>query len=67
MVVSSSQRVLTNTWVRAVWDEFVAVAYDPSYAKYKAYFDSGFMRIEMPTAEQLTCEHRLMWFAELSY
>ncbi|MEM8504869.1 MAG: Uma2 family endonuclease [Cyanobacteria bacterium P01_D01_bin.1] len=49
MVVSSSQRVLTDTWVETTWDEFVAVAYDPAYADYKAYFDSGFMRIEMPS------------------
>ncbi len=46
MVVSSSQRILTDTWVKATWDEFVAVAYDPAYVESKAYFDAGYMRIE---------------------
>ena len=49
MVVFSSQQVLTDTWVEATWDEFVAVAYDPAYADCKAYFDLGSMRIEMPS------------------
>ncbi len=44
MVVSSSKRTLTDTWVEATWDEFVAVAYDPLYADGRAYFDSGYMR-----------------------
>ena len=48
MVVSSSQRILTDIWVEATWDEFVAIADDPVYASCKAYFDSGFVRIEMP-------------------
>jgi len=48
MVVSSSKRILMDTWVRAIWDEFVAVAYDdPAYAEGRAYFDAGYMRIEM--------------------
>ena len=47
MVVSPSQRVLTDTWVEATWDEFMAIAYDPAYVEGKAYFDAGDMRIEM--------------------
>jgi Uma2 family endonuclease len=48
MVVSSSQQILTDTWVKATWDEFVSVAYDdPAYTEGRAYFDAGYMRIEM--------------------
>ncbi|MEL7069515.1 MAG: Uma2 family endonuclease [Cyanobacteria bacterium J06581_3] len=47
MVVSSSQRVRTDTWVEATWDEFVKVAYDSLYSDGRAYFDAGEMRIEM--------------------
>jgi Uma2 family endonuclease len=48
MVVSSSQRILTDTWVKATWDEFVSLAYDdPTYKEGRAYFDAGYMRIEM--------------------
>ena len=49
MVVSSSQRVLTDTWVKATWDEFIAIAYDSAYTDCKAYFDADSMRIEMPS------------------
>lgn len=48
MVVSSSKRILMDTWVKATWDEFVAIAYgDPACAEGRAYFDAGYMRIEM--------------------
>ena len=48
MVVSSSQRILTDTWVQATWDEFVETAYkNPAYADGRAYFDTDRMRIEM--------------------
>jgi Uma2 family endonuclease len=52
MVVSSSQQILTDTWVKATWDEFVSVAYDdPAYTEGRAYFDAGYMRIEMASLE----------------
>lgn len=48
VVISSSKRIVTDTWVKATWDEFVAIAYDdPTYIKGRAYFDTGYMRIEM--------------------
>lgn len=35
--------------MKATWDEFVTAAYEPAYVNCKAYFDSGSMRIEMPS------------------
>ena len=52
MAVSSSQRVLTDTRVKATWEEFVEIAYDPAYTDCKTYFDSGSMRIEMPMEDE---------------
>lgn len=49
MVVSSSKRILTDVWFKASWDEFLVSAYSPDYAKCRAYFDTGEMRIEMPS------------------
>ena len=47
MINSLSKQVLTDTWVKATWDEFIAVAYeDPAYVEGKAYFYAGYMRIE---------------------
>lgn len=36
-----------DTWIPATWEEFVAIADLPEYAKSRAYFDQGQMRIEM--------------------
>lgn len=47
MVVSSSKRIVTDTWVKATWDEFVVAADDLACRKGRAYFDAGSMRIEM--------------------
>jgi Uma2 family endonuclease len=51
MVVS--QEMVTDTWVRASWEEFLALADDPAYEKGKFYYDQGrdsergWMRVEM--------------------
>jgi Uma2 family endonuclease len=47
MVVSQSQQILTDTWVKATWDEFLAVTNSSGYQDGRAYFDAGYMRIEM--------------------
>lgn len=47
MVVSQSQQILTDTWVKATWDEFLAVTNSSDYQDGRAYFDAGYMRIEM--------------------
>ena len=49
MVVSSSKRALTDRWIKASWKEFIATAYSSEYVDCFAYFDSGMMRIEMPS------------------
>ncbi|MEM6255554.1 MAG: Uma2 family endonuclease [Cyanobacteria bacterium P01_D01_bin.156] len=47
MVVSRSQQILTDTWVKATWDEFLSVINSSDYQDGRAYFDAGYMRIEM--------------------
>lgn len=49
MVVSSSKRVVKDRWVKATWEEFVEIAYSAEYQECSAYFDSGEMRLEMPS------------------
>jgi hypothetical protein len=36
----------TDTWVVATWEEFIAMADDPTYNKAKCYYRNGQMRIE---------------------
>lgn len=46
MTLSTSQ-VQTDTWIKATWEEFVAVMEAPQYAEGRGYFDNGHMSIEM--------------------
>ncbi|HEY9879459.1 MAG TPA: hypothetical protein V6D29_13470 [Leptolyngbyaceae cyanobacterium] len=41
------QPIQTDTWVKATWETFVATVASPSYESSRAYFDQGYMRIEM--------------------
>ena len=50
MISSSSptlQNFVTDTWVKASWEEFMALADNPAYEKGKFYYHQGYMRIEM--------------------
>lgn len=41
-------KLLTDTWVKATWDEYIQVIEDPRLEKAKGYYYNGKMRIEMP-------------------
>lgn len=48
-MVNTLATVITNTWVKATWEEFAAISQDPKYSENiatKFYFDNGWMRIE---------------------
>jgi hypothetical protein len=40
-------KIESDTWVKATWDEFVAIANAPDYQKGRAYFDQGRMRDDL--------------------
>ena len=44
---STLQNVVTDTWVKATWEEFIAWADNPEYDQCKFYYDRGYMRIDM--------------------
>jgi hypothetical protein len=37
----------TDTWVVAIWDEYIQAIEDPIYKKAKGYYHNGRLRIEM--------------------
>lgn len=37
----------TDTWVKASWEEFIALAEDPAYLDGRFYYHQGLLRIEM--------------------
>lgn len=49
-MVGAPPKILTNTWVKASWDEFIAIADNPdspaNLEKAKFYYERGRMRIE---------------------
>ena len=45
--MTTSNLLVTDTWVKATWSEFMTLAYDPAYEKGKAYYNRGKARIEM--------------------
>jgi Uma2 family endonuclease len=47
MVLSISQPIQTDTWVKTTWDDFVATMDAPQYEEGRGYFDDGYMRVEM--------------------
>ena len=47
MVLSASQPIQTDTWVKATWEAFVGLMDDPRYEEGRGYFDQGNLRIEM--------------------
>lgn len=45
---SPTQNLVADTWVKATWEEFMALADNPAYEKAKFYYEQGYLRIEMP-------------------
>lgn len=39
--------IATDTWVKATWEEFLALAEYPEYAEGRFYYEQGYLRIEM--------------------
>ena len=53
-----------NTWVKASWEEFIQVADNPKYQKYKFYYFNGEVRVEpMSTGSDHSADHALIVMA----
>lgn len=44
--LSVPQNLVTDTWVKASWEEFLALGESPELAKARFYYDNGSMRVE---------------------
>ncbi|RCJ14690.1 hypothetical protein A6S26_11375 [Nostoc sp. ATCC 43529] len=40
--------LVTDTWIKATWDEYIELIENPAYEKAKGYYHNEHMRIEMP-------------------
>jgi Uma2 family endonuclease len=45
-MVQLQSKVLTDTWVKATWEDFIRLVENPMYAKAKGYYFNGQMRVE---------------------
>lgn len=43
----SLTKIATDTWVKATWEEFLALAEYPEYTEGRFYYDQGYVRIEI--------------------
>ncbi|AFZ12419.1 protein of unknown function DUF820 [Crinalium epipsammum PCC 9333] len=46
--ISKLLDLMTDTWVKASFDDLLALADDPKFADAKFYYNEGYLRIEMP-------------------
>ena len=61
---SEKDKVTTDTWVAASWDEFIQIIENPTYQKAKGYYYNGKMKIEtMPVGCDRASQHGIMTFA----
>lgn len=65
MISNSPPVTIINTWVKASWNEFLAVAaaeVNPDLEKASFYYDTGYMMIEqMPTGFSHDQDHYLLF------
>ena len=45
-MIAIKDKLITDTWVTATWDEFIEISEDPAYQKARCYYYNGQMRIE---------------------
>ncbi len=43
----SSQNLATDTWLKASWEEFLALAMNAAHTQGRFYYDEGYLRVEM--------------------
>ena len=46
LLTDDRSKLVTDTWVKATWEEFLAASKDSELEKTRCYYDSGSMRIE---------------------
>jgi hypothetical protein len=56
--------ILTDTWVRATWDEYLQAMDELDSEKAKGYYDNGYYRFAMtPVGFDRSCDHTIVIFA----
>jgi hypothetical protein len=46
--IASSPNLVTDTWIKASWDEFMEIANHPDYEQGRFYYCQNYMILEMP-------------------
>jgi Uma2 family endonuclease len=54
-------KIVTDTWIKASWDEYLQAMDNPDYEKAKFYYDQGRLRIEMsPLGNDHASDHSII-------
>ncbi len=60
-MIQLQEKLITNTWIEADWENYITIIESPEYKKYQGYYYNGHMRIEdMPTGADHSRYHLLM-------
>ncbi|BAY75535.1 hypothetical protein NIES25_19810 [Nostoc linckia NIES-25] len=56
--------LVTDTWIKATWDEYIELIENPAYEKAKGYYHNGHMRIEIyAIGNDHASDHTIILFA----
>ncbi|MDZ8104298.1 MAG: Uma2 family endonuclease [Nostoc sp. DedQUE12a] len=56
--------LVTDTWIKATWDEYIELIENPAYEKAKGYYYNGHMRIEIyAVGNDHASDHTIILFA----
>lgn len=67
-MVTTAKQLITNTWITATWEEYLAKIEYPDCEKAKGYYDNGKYRIEMtPIGNEHSQDHSIINHAVYLY
>ncbi len=60
-MIQLQEKLITNTWIKADWENYITIIESPEHEKHQGYYYNGHMRIEdMPTGADHSRYHLLM-------
>jgi Uma2 family endonuclease len=63
-VIQLQEKLTTNTWIKADWEDYIAAIDSPEHEQHQGYYYNGYMRIEdMPTGADHASDNGLIYLA----
>jgi Uma2 family endonuclease len=63
-MIQLQEKLITNTWIKADWENYITEIDSPEHEQHQGYYYSGYMRIEdMPTGADHASDNGLIYLA----